>query len=315
MSDDSSQVVRVVVFGNSGSGKSTYAKALANRERVSHLDLDTIVWEPKEIAVLKPAEAIRASLEAFIAANTDWVIEGCYDELVEAAASRASELVFLNPGVDACLANNARRPWEPHKYASLEEQNSMLTSLQAWVAGYYQRHDQWSYAAHRRIFDAHQGRKVEYTAGIALVLEHSVDAEVNSAFAWRFRTDVANWNDPPATFAMNGPFVKGARGTTVLPGQEPMTWWVRDLHKEHSFVIEMPLKNAILSFEWQFSARSDDVTRITQRIVLAGPNAAAYTRHVDGAFGATLADGMNRIATQMADAARALRLEEHSSER
>jgi hypothetical protein len=36
--------------------------------------------------------------------------------------------------MDACLANNARRPWEPHKYASLEEQNSMVASLQAWVA-------------------------------------------------------------------------------------------------------------------------------------------------------------------------------------
>lgn len=306
--------MRVLVFGNSGSGKSTYATALETRERIPHLDLDTIVWVPNQIAVMRPAEAIRASLEAFIAANADWVIEGCYGELVEAAASRASELVFLNPGVDACLANNARRPWEPHKYASLEEQNSMLANLQAWVAGYYQRHDQWSYAAHRRIFDAHQGRKVEYTAGIALVLEHSVDAEVNSAFAWRFRTDVTNWNDPPATFAMSGPFVKGARGTTVLPGHDPITWWVRDLHQEHSFAIEMPLEHAILSFEWRFSATSDDVTRITQRIVLAGPNAAAYTSQVEGAFGATLADGMNRIATQMADAARALHLEEHSSE-
>ena len=68
--------------------------------------------------MLRPADAIRASLEAFIAANADWVIEGCYGDLVEAAASRAD---------------------------------------------YYQRHDQWSYAAHRRIFDAHQGRKVEYT--------------------------------------------------------------------------------------------------------------------------------------------------------
>ena len=155
--------MRVLVFGNSGSGKSTYARALALRERISHLDLDTIVWEPGQIAVLRNAEAIRASLDVFVEANPSWVIEGCYGELVEAAASSATELVFLNPGLDACLANNARRPWEPHKYASLEEQNSMLASLQAWVADYYQRHGQWSYAAHRRIFDAHQGRKVEYT--------------------------------------------------------------------------------------------------------------------------------------------------------
>jgi adenylate kinase family enzyme len=155
--------MRVLVFGNSGSGKSTYAKALSSRERLPHLDLDTIVWEPGRIAVLRPAEAARASLEAFVDANAHWVIEGCYGELVEAAASRATELVFLNPGLEACLANNARRPWEPHKYASLEQQNSMLANLQAWVADYYSRTDQWSYAAHRRIFDAHRGLKVEFT--------------------------------------------------------------------------------------------------------------------------------------------------------
>jgi adenylate kinase family enzyme len=154
--------MRVLVFGNSGSGKSTYAKALVARERIPHLDLDTIVWEPNQIAVLRPADAIRASLEVFIAAHPDWVIEGCYGELVEAAASRATELVFLNPGLEACLANNARRPWEPHKYASPDDQNRMLGNLQAWVGDYYTRTDQWSYAAHRRIFDAHQGPKAEH---------------------------------------------------------------------------------------------------------------------------------------------------------
>jgi adenylate kinase family enzyme len=155
---------KVLIFGNSGSGKSTYAKALAARERIPHLDLDTVVWEPNQIAVPRPAAAIRASLEEFIAANPTWVIEGCYGELVEAAAPRATELVFLNPGREACLANNARRPWEPHKYASPEQQDAMLANLQAWVAGYYERTDQWSYDAHRRIFDAHPGRKIEHTS-------------------------------------------------------------------------------------------------------------------------------------------------------
>jgi hypothetical protein len=122
------------------------------------------VWEPNQIAELRPASAIRASLEAFITANPTWVIEGCYGDLVEAAASRATELVFLNPGLEACLTNNARRPWEPHKYASPEQQDAMLANLQTWVAGYYQRADPWSYEAHRRIFDAHRGRKTEYTS-------------------------------------------------------------------------------------------------------------------------------------------------------
>jgi adenylate kinase family enzyme len=155
--------MRVLVFGNSGSGKSTYARALAEREALAHLDLDSIVWEPNQIAVLRSTDAIHQSLEQFLAMHENWVIEGCYGELIEAAVPLCTQLVFLNPGLDACLANNARRPWEPHKYASLEQQNAMLAPLRAWVTDYYHRSDQWSYQAHRRIFDAHSGAKIEHT--------------------------------------------------------------------------------------------------------------------------------------------------------
>lgn len=162
--------MRVLVFGNSGSGKSTYARALSEREQVPHLDLDTIVWEPDQVAVLRAPAAIQASLQAFLDAHEHWVIEGCYGEFVEAAAPHATELVFLNPGLEACLANNARRPWEPHKYATPEQQDAMLAQLQAWVAGYYERDDQWSYAAHRRLFDASPHRKVEHRAVVPLLV-------------------------------------------------------------------------------------------------------------------------------------------------
>jgi hypothetical protein len=58
------------------------------------------------------------------------VIEGCYGELVERVSQFCTELVFLNPGLEACQANNRRRPWEPHKYATMEQQDAMLANLQ-----------------------------------------------------------------------------------------------------------------------------------------------------------------------------------------
>ena len=153
--------MKVLIFGNSGSGKSTLARRLAEEHTLAHLDLDSIVWEPGRIAVVRTPDAITASLAHFIAAHPRWVIEGCYGELVEAASSHCTELVFLDPGLEACLENNRRRPWEPHKYASREAQDAMLGNLQEWVAGYYTRQDQWSYHAHRRIFDRFPGNKSE----------------------------------------------------------------------------------------------------------------------------------------------------------
>ncbi len=155
--------MKLLVFGNSGSGKSTFAKAISERHALQHLDLDNIVWEPGKIAVAREPGAVRADLDAFLAAHDRWVIEGCYGELIEAAAPACDELIFLNPGRETCLENNRRRPWEPHKYATREAQDAMLGHLQAWVDGYYERDDAWSLAAHRRVFDAHPGMKVEFT--------------------------------------------------------------------------------------------------------------------------------------------------------
>lgn len=158
--------MRILVFGNSGSGKTTYARAVAHTHGLGHLDLDSIVWEPEQIAVPRPHDAIMASLGEFLDSHSDWVVEGCYGELVEVGSSQCTELVFLNPGLDACLANNLRRPWEPSKYTSVEEQDAMLDDLQAWVTTYYTRDDPWSYQAHRRVFDAHPGQKVEYDSAM-----------------------------------------------------------------------------------------------------------------------------------------------------
>ena len=155
--------MRILVFGNSGSGKSTLCRDLASQYSLDHLDLDSIVWRPGKIAVQRPMSEVLASLHDYLEAHASWAIEGCYGELVEHASVQCTLLVFLNPGRDTCMRQNLHRPWEPHKYATAEAQNTMLASLQDWVSSYYERDDAWSFAAHRALFDAYQGNKVEYT--------------------------------------------------------------------------------------------------------------------------------------------------------
>jgi adenylate kinase family enzyme len=61
--------MKVLVFGNSGSGKSTYASQRASAEGLAHLDLDSIVWEPGQVAVQRLPHAIGESLRSFLALN------------------------------------------------------------------------------------------------------------------------------------------------------------------------------------------------------------------------------------------------------
>jgi hypothetical protein len=146
-------------------------------------------------------------------------------------------------------------------------------------------------------------------------LEHSIEVEVSSAFAWSWRTDIKNWDDPPAQFQLDSPFAEGSWGTTRLPGQEPIRWQVRDVRPGASFIIEMPLDGAVLSFEWLFDAVSNRRTRITQRIVLSGDNAPTYVDQVRAGFGLALPDGMKRIADALVRAERSARLHDRRAAR
>jgi hypothetical protein len=139
---------------------------------------------------------------------------------------------------------------------------------------------------------------------IALQLEHSVEAEVSPQFAWKYRTDIATWNDPPAKFVLDGPFIAGSRGTTFLPGQPPLHWSIREVQPTTSFVLGMELDRATITFEWRFDALSGRRTRMTQKILLFGENSAAYAEQVKAGFGPGLADGMKRIAAEVAAAER-----------
>jgi len=155
--------MRVLVMGNSGSGKSWRARELAQQHALAHLDLDTIYFVPGLVAEQRPMPEVLADLHGFLDAHAQWVVEGCYGDVIEAALPFCSELVFMNPGRGACLANNRRGRWEPHKYASQEAQDAMLPFLLDWVAKYYQRDDNCSYAFHRRVFDAFNESKREIT--------------------------------------------------------------------------------------------------------------------------------------------------------
>ena len=156
--------MRALVFGNSGSGKSTFAKKLAAHHNFIVLDLDNIVWSRTEFAKFRPDDEIIRELDAFVAANPSWVVEGCYGRWMEHLQPHCTEMVFLNPGESVCLAHCRARPWEKGKYPSKAEQDAKLPFLLDWVRGYYSRTDDMSLATHRRIFDAFSGAKREIGA-------------------------------------------------------------------------------------------------------------------------------------------------------
>ena len=116
---------KILIFANSSSGKSTLVKALAKAENLAHLDLDTLAWLPpappeRALPEWTRYEVSAKQIEKFMQSYDNWVIEGCYTDLLERAGPEATEIIFMNLSVAQCVENAKNRPWEPHEYASKE---------------------------------------------------------------------------------------------------------------------------------------------------------------------------------------------------
>ncbi len=174
--------MRIIVFGNSGSGKSRFAKQVSTEGKLAYLDLDTVAWMEETPPKRLPIEESQSRIKSFITDHTDWIIEGCYATLIDFASRWASDLVFLNPGIETCLHNCRSRPWEPHKYKSKAEQDQNLKMLLDWCTEYETRIDDYSYQEHRRVFESFTLSKTEiesndeaqtYAAQLSNSLSHS----------------------------------------------------------------------------------------------------------------------------------------------
>lgn len=154
---------KVIIFGNSGSGKSTLAAEL-RQEGLAHLDLDVLAWLPSTPPARRPMDQAYAKIQGFIKEHDEWVVEGCYADLLDLVKPFATEAIFMNLPVDLCQQNARNRPWEPHKYASKQAQDDNLLMLLDWIAGYTDRSDSLSYSAHRALYDSFHGKKTEITS-------------------------------------------------------------------------------------------------------------------------------------------------------
>ena len=159
--------MKFAVLGNSGSGKSTLAHWIAGVIHAPVLDLDTVAWEPRKIAVPRPEEAALEDIAAFCESGDSWVVEGCYANFVEATFRFDPTLIFLKPSLEQCVENCRSRPWEPHKYASKEEQDERLAFLLGWVADYYSRDGVMSLRGHQAAIDRYSGPKFEISQRVS----------------------------------------------------------------------------------------------------------------------------------------------------
>lgn len=98
---------RVVVTGSTGSGKTTFAAALAGALGGPHVELDGLNWDPNWTPA--PPELFRARVEAALAGRDRWVVDGNYRAVRDLIWPRADTLVWLDYGLPLILVRLTRR--------------------------------------------------------------------------------------------------------------------------------------------------------------------------------------------------------------
>jgi hypothetical protein len=135
-------------------------------------------------------------------------------------------------------------------------------------------------------------------------LKHSVIAAANRQTVWEFISNIGNLarleGDAVESMTLGGPYQAGSKGTTKMRGQEPIHWRLAEVEPPGRSVTEIELPEAVVRFIWTYDELPDGRTRLSQHIVLEGPGAGAYVPFMEEHIAGNLAQGMERLAVEVA---------------
>lgn len=160
---------RVVIIGNSGSGKSYLARKLGALSQVAVVHLDAIFWVPGGFSEKRPAEIVEREIEER-KKGAAWIVEGVFGELAARFLDRADLLIWLDMPWPVCEAGLRERGSESAQQLDPDKAEESFRQLILWAADYRKRTGPRSHAGHARLFSEFAGEKIRFDRRIEVDL-------------------------------------------------------------------------------------------------------------------------------------------------
>lgn len=153
---------RIVIIGNSGSGKTHLGQRLSDRFGHPLIHLDELFWEPGGFSVKRPKALVFADV-ARLAEGERWIVEGVFGELAQEFCPRANHLIWLDLDWTTCEQSLLQRGSQSATQQDPQEAEASFERLLAWAAAYPHRDGPRSQRGHRLIFEQFPGDKTRLT--------------------------------------------------------------------------------------------------------------------------------------------------------
>lgn len=150
--------MKIVIIGNSGSGKTWLAGKLAAADGIKTLSLDDLFWEPGGFDRKRPLEVVLALIRE-AKQNESWVAEGVFGELAQMFLDEADMLIWLDIDWETCKGRLSKRGSESKKHMDREQSESGLKELMDWASKYNERTNMNSWRGHQQLFLDFEGQK------------------------------------------------------------------------------------------------------------------------------------------------------------
>lgn len=150
--------MKILIIGNSGSGKSWLAKRLAECHGLPLIHLDDLFWQPGGFDQPR-SEAEQARLLAEASCQATWIAEGVFGRLAAQVLQQADHLVWLDLEWSVCVKRLRHRAAEAPMHQGRRQTENGLAKLLAWAGAYDTRGDDCSRTAHTQLFEHFRGTR------------------------------------------------------------------------------------------------------------------------------------------------------------
>jgi len=149
---------KIIIIGNSGSGKTWLGKKMATVLGILHTSLDTIFWEPGGFNRKRNDVEIETDLKR-IQDSESWLVEGVFGHLVDPLLPFSDGLIYMDMPWEECRNNLLNRGSESSRQLDPMKAEENFQALLKWASAYETRDSKASKKYHGLLFGRFSGER------------------------------------------------------------------------------------------------------------------------------------------------------------